>query len=431
MPASVRPTGVICGSWIYPDKKNTYQKLKEFLFENENGRTDVVFFSSAASAYEGNDWKYEELGKDDYHYTGGLIDGFSKAILQGSATRAPRKLYASGVFPAYCSNKIRGFDAWNSNTWFNPNPNGVGGFLAGAASYYNNWLYLNIPAKALKDSGLHFFAWNNVANNTFTSWDPVQEDFVTTNFAGLWRLAFTPAVEASNQIAREDKLSYVLGEKGMSNLIFPSTNLLTSTNLTVTATTTPEQPQRFWDKEQPWYVEYNNKFIVIGIGYLNKTTGLVETVFPDASFYGYTPNGFALNLTKEQVQALDSDITFATFGGTNFTFDQQGIGDIHWVGEIPDYWNRPEVAAYYSNKQVIAKRFSIETLSTLFGNETFNILPNNATLNSYSAWKNVDGFRLNSNFVIMRSQWANAFTILEPSNYASFETNVVRQKYGL
>ena len=34
----VRPNGVMCSGYVYPDKKNTFEKLKDFLFNNNSGR---------------------------------------------------------------------------------------------------------------------------------------------------------------------------------------------------------------------------------------------------------------------------------------------------------------------------------------------------------------------------------------------------------
>ena len=437
MPVSVRPAGTICGAWLYPDQKNTYEKLKEFLFESEKGRTDVVFFSSIASAYEGNDWKYVDDGKDNYHYTGGLIDGISKAILQGSAVRAPRKLYASGVFPAYCGNKIPNFDPFVSNTWHNANPNGVGGFLAGAASYYSNWLYVDLQSKPLKESASLNFAFQNTGGATFTSWDSENETFVTTDHTNLWKNAFNVEFpsDTTNSSSAIDKFTRFFS-LGINDLYIAQPNLGTSTNLTVLNSTTPEQPQRFWDKEQPWYANTANKFIAIGIGYLDRTTNLIIDVFPDALSYGYVPAGFTNGLTKAQALALDSDITVATFttvNGTRFVFEgNPGLGSIHWLGDGNDpFWTSSEQQSYYANRQVVVKLFSIDSLSSLLGPEVFELLPNNSTITSYTAWKNCDGFKLNATTAIIRSQWINALNLLSPNGYPLFRDNVVRRKYGL
>ena len=182
MPANFRPQGVLCNNYIYNDgtKESPYARLKRFLFEQDSGRTDVIFFTSAASGLESNYSEDNPATPEAYHCTGGIVDGIAKAIIQGNPSigRPSRSLYATGVKMAYESNLCPNFDPWNSATWSNPNTTGAGGFLTGCATAYDSYFYYTRGTK--EQTGFVYFSLPNLSVNNNAQqlqWNPETEEY--------------------------------------------------------------------------------------------------------------------------------------------------------------------------------------------------------------------------------------------------------------
>lgn len=459
--AFIRPAGVLCSNFVYDDKKNTFQKLQDFLFDTNTGRTDVVFFASSATAYESNQHQYA-LDPDNYHYTGGLIDGIAKAIILGSDNRTPRPQYATDVQFAYMCNKIPNFDRWNPNTWVASNTTGVGGYLGCSSVAYNSYNYYLINSPGVgngnsTNSNTGFFPISlNMpeAPSYLVSWvdpnDGTILDQVTVNKKDLWAYSFRYLDDvATNGSTLEHKQKYVTGLSLFTSFLLNEERdkaLDTSLIFNNTATTTPEQPQRFWDRENSWYAGGDSAFFLIGIAYIEN--GVISEIFTDALNYGYVPAGLAVNQTVAAAKNLlgPGQLTVTRFNPTESTGIKAGF--INDTGEaspgqlilthsewIPDNsTSNPgfinAISQMIGTKKILTRRVTLNEVITI---RNLNIANNNSAITSYSAWKNVDGFRVGSN-VVLRSAFANPLTDAgapQTSPNTAWITSVLERKYGL
>lgn len=443
-----RPTGVECSNYIYPDKKNTFEKLKEFLFDGSSGRTDVVFLGSAATATEPNQDQHTTNG-DTYHYTGGLIDGLSKAIIQGSATRTPRPMYATGIQFAYTCNKIPNFDRWNNATWLNANTTGVGGYLTGCSTVYSNYYYYklstdSVGSTATANTGFFPISLNQSSGTVYSYFDEVSEGGpINLSLKDLWAYSFFNLNDAATNSSSKLIKGNSLIANSLTTSIVPNDIRDTATSLTspfnATFTLTPEQPQRYWDRENSWYINSNSALFSIGIGYVEND--VVTEVFSNATTYGYT-TGISVGQTVAQAKAA-----YATGKIKICRLDTSGNpinspGEVGAGNPIPGFftwWPQGNAQANpvftnallsaYGNKQILYRILTIDEIITI---RSLNIAANNSTITSYSAWKAVDGFRV-GDVVVLRSPWANPLS-LRPQDIAattSYIANSVDKKFGL
>jgi hypothetical protein len=85
-----RPTGYYTTAFVDRDKRNPYEMLKHFLFDNNSGRTDVIIY--------GNRNVYFEDTNQGGNLVGGLADGIAKAILYSPNLPSNRTLYATPIY---------------------------------------------------------------------------------------------------------------------------------------------------------------------------------------------------------------------------------------------------------------------------------------------------------------------------------------------
>ena len=439
MPFS-RPNGVSCSGYVYPDKKNTYEKLKEFLFDETTGRTDVVFLASAASAYEPNQ-NTHATNAAAYHYTGGLIDGMAKAIIQGSATRSPRSLYATGVQFAYTCNQIPGFDRWNSNTWLSPNNTGVGGYLTGCSTAYDSYFYYLqtavLPENATplnSQTGLHLVSYD--PNQTYPYFDALDSG-TTINLPvnELWARAFNDPNNIVFPSATKDlKYKAIMGQS--LNRVTPRDNLLSKTvPWNITLTITPEQPQRYWDREVSWYIKRTD-VIPIGIAEIDPGTDTISAIFPDALSFGYIPAGLTVGMSLNSALALlaAGKLSFATLNSqgsfqiNNFVNSSATQAWFPPIANNATSWNN-KITTILGNKKLLVRLLSVDDIITI---RSLNIAANSSGITNYTTWKAVDGYR-NGAYVVFRSPWANPETSQPTTEVGSdaILNSKVLNKYGL
>lgn len=128
-----RPPGILTSNYVYSDKKNPYEKLKQFLLETDSGRTDVVFFG------EKNFWRSDYRDNDSL---GGLADALAKVIMAKG-----RSLYATPVYFGSDNQPFRiedpqYLDALQNNTWENvTQPAGVHCSLVGTRYCFDSLWY--------------------------------------------------------------------------------------------------------------------------------------------------------------------------------------------------------------------------------------------------------------------------------------------------
>lgn len=447
-----RPTGILCSGTAYNNKKNPYEKLKEFLFEENTGRTDVVFFASAATGYEADQWTYQYTGQDDYSYVGGFIDGFSKALLKGDvgSNRPARKLYGTPVKLGYEAHTIPNFDAWDNTTWFNPNNTGLGNYLVGTATAYGSYYYYkhntNPPTPSNSNTGLHLVSLPNPGTNTFYQFHPdVGETSLT--WPKLWFSALNNGLDFDN--ASPPSLSASIESK--RNWTFAASIQLSAepdsnrTNLTSTTvpwtprvTQTPEQPQRFWHIDHPWFIpNATTSKIPIGIGYLDSTNNKVLELFTDAVNYGYT-TGLGLSVgTDISVIQANPNLSLVKFNpltgnwepGTGYS---TVLNYLMWGGREQSIlgenaWN-DLYDSELKNKQIIVRNLSFAEIITIRG---LTIKPTPPT--SLAEFKQYDGFQVSGTGlngpVFMRWPWTNVDTLATPNT--TFANNKLFKKWGL
>lgn len=449
-----RPAGILCSGTAYNNKKNPYEKLKEFLFEENTGRTDVVFFASAATGYETNQWEYDINGQDDYHYVGGFIDGFAKALLRGDAgsNRPARKLYGTPVKFGYEAHTIPNFNAWDNTTWFNPNTNGVGNFLAGTASTYGSYYYYrhtsNAPTPSNSNTGLSLVSLPNPGTNTFYQFHPdVGETSLT--WPQLWFSALNGGLDFDNAVAPnpsasiEIKGNYTLGAAIQLGAEAESNRTnLTSTSIpwTPRVTQTPEQPQRFWHIDHPWYIPNATvSNIPIGIGYIDKATNTISELFTDAVNYGYTAGlGLTVGANKSVVQANPKLVCLeynASQGGWIRAAGYQNVDmpdTVMWGGREQSIlglgvWH-PLYEAELNGKELIVRNVTFAEIITI---RNLSIKPTPPT--TLAEFKQYDGFQVSGTNlngpVFMRWPWANTDT-LAPATQDFLATRLFK-KWGL
>lgn len=458
----VRPQGTLCTAFVYPDKKSPYEKLLEFLFDNTSGRTDVVFFSSKATGKE----NFSELSDsvqqgDETPFVGGFVDGFAKAILQGNATisRTGRSLYGTPVFFGYHSNRSQGFDRWNSTTWTGANPKGYGGFLTGCSSYYGNWAYWKSNSATDYTTTTSNFGYAPGAigtGSTYTSsiypqYDENTGDINLVNLGTVWTNAFAQIDLGPPSPLRSKTLKYnfqLANTFGLLNTSYwhgaagPSLKdsfLSTTTAFATTFTTTPEQPQRYWNERNAWQVR-NDARIPIGIGLIEN--GVVISLTSPATTYGYVPTGLAVGQTTAQVLANTDPVgklTIIQYINNNLTeVANQGtsIGTsslTNWHALVTDAPTefRPWLQQRFGNTQIIVRWYTIQELITKFG-LNFRTFTTTNTVTNETDWNTIDG--LNIGIVrLFRSMWANTNTTIAV-DLSSFQTvfeNEYWNKFGI
>ena len=446
MSTFTRPTGVECSNYVYPDKKNPFEKLKEFLFEGSTGRTDVVFLASAATATEPNQDQHT-ADPDTYHYTGGLIDGLSKAIMQGSATRSPRSMYATTVQFAYTCNKIPNFDRWNSATWFNPNTTGVGGYLAGASAVYSNYYYYKLSTDAngssdTANTGFLPISLNDNSSTVYPYFDEVEGGLVSLPLKSIWGYGFSNLNDPPpNNAPKQAKGNYLVANSLNSNTV---TNIVRDNALNPSVpfnavfTLTPEQPQRYWDRENSWYATADSELTSLGIAYIEN--GVISEIFADAQTYGYVPAGLVVGQTETAAKALltNNKLRIATYREAESLF-RFATGEVGANNNVPGFFawypqpsSSPDYAnalnSAFRNKRLLVRVLTANDVITIRG---LNIAANNNSITNYTNWKAVDGFR-EGNTIAFRSPWANPLTSpLVGGGISSYITNVVDKKFGL
>jgi hypothetical protein len=436
-----RPNGVSCSGYVYPDKKNTYEKLKEFLFETDSGRTDVVFFASAATAYEPNQHNHV-ADPDSYHYTGGLIDGISKAIIQGSGTRSPRPMYATGVQFAYTCNQIPGFDRWNSATWRTPNNTGVGGYLTGCSTAYDNYYYYRLTSDPVgnagnSNTGLHFISLDE--SSSYQYFDEFDTGaLINLNPYALWANSFQDPNEFSNNNSTKEVKQAKLMSLGLTCFLTTPVrnNALSITSpFNATFTFTPEQPQRYWERENSWYILRTSVF-PIGIAYID-SNDTVSEIFPDATTYGYIPAGLTVGQTSTAAKALLAAgklriVTLDAFS-TTILKDENAVavpGEFNWFPSPQESTVfKTALNATIGAKKILTRYLTVDEIITI---RSLNISANNSAITNYTAWKAVDGFR-NGDYVVFRSPWANPESSppITTDGSQSLVTTKVDKKFGL
>jgi len=438
----LRPAGILCSGSAYNDKKNPYEKLKQFLYEENTGRTDVVFFASAASGYEHDQW-VAEFGFDSYQCTGGLIDGFAHAVLQGNpaANRPARKLYGTPVKFGYEAHTIPNFDAWNNATWFNPNTTGVGNFLCGTATAYDSYYYYRpttgTATSANSNTGYAKISMPNPGTNTFYQFHPDLGAY-SLPWNSLWYSAFNGGLDLDNDSSltpnsnQQLKVNQVLSKAiffGAENDSNRNNLLSTTVPWSSNVTQTPEQPQRFWNLDHPWYSpnRLTNTFD-IGIGYIDTTTGLVSEIFTDASTYGYVPAGITVGTSKATVLA-NSSLKSCYLDGVDFknSANNDLINTIMWGGGKNTIIPAQDFYSYYSNelngKELIVRTITVADIVSI---RSLNMKATPPT--SLSEFKQYDGFYTGDS-AFFRWAWANTDTLGVPNQ--TYLNARVFKKWGL
>jgi hypothetical protein len=446
MPANFRPQGVLCNNYIYADgtKESPYARLKRFLFEQDSGRTDVLFFSSAASGLEPNIGEDNAATPNTYHCTGGLIDGIAKAIIQGNPSigRPGRSLYATSVKLGYESNVCPGFDPWNSATWANPNTTGAGGFLAGSATAYGSYFYYTRGSTlqtGLLTYSIPVLSTNNDTQQT--NYNPNTGEFESYSWKNFLASTFIPIdsflTDFSSTIEKEKNYYHVALTDAPAILSSSLEYFSTSTPVFAIFSQMPEQPQRSWTKVQP-FIQTENDTFYVGIGYIKN--GVVETLF-SSTHSSYIPAGLTVGQTEASVAAtFPSSIEISReFTGTESSYNDifsftEGMGRIK--SQNLEFFNngraeegvepiKPHI--YFNSligRKVIVRKVTINDIITIRG---LNILANAPT--TKAAYDGSDGYRT-SNVVIFRWMWANPQTITGPGNEQA-EVNKFLQHWGL
>jgi hypothetical protein len=427
MPANFRPQGVICNNYIYNDgtKESPYARLKRFLFEQDSGRTDVIFFTSAASGLEPNYSEDNAATPQNYHCTGGIADGIAKAIIQGNPSigRPGRSLYATGVKMAYESNLCPNFDPWNSATWSNPNPTGAGGFLAGCATAYDSYFYYTRGTK--QQTGYSYFSLPvlSVNNNTQQiQWNPETQEYTLYSWKDFIGSAFFPLQQIdylNNNNSRNDKFqgNYARGFSTSNTVLENNIKYFDSTDIVpVNFSQMPEQPQRFWDRAQ-YYIQKEDDVLEVGIGYVKD--GVVETLFNTHA--SYIPAGLAVGQTEATVLANhpNSIRLTSTQVGTSFSAWDAAFSTLGEMANQSTSWKSsgrtdnetqtsPLLFQPTWGRKIIVRKVTINEIITIKGLNILSSAPANK-----AAFEASDGYRLGT-YVIFRWMWANPPTIGGP-----------------
>jgi len=421
MPVSVRPTGVLCNNYVYSDKSNVWGKVKQFLFETDTGRTDVLFICGAGSGIEPNQWKYS-ADPNDYHYTGGLIDGISKALIKGNANWSGRSLYATPIFLGWQTHQVPNFNSFDSSTWNNPNTTGVGNYLSGCSTIYGNINFYTNNTLGTKSTAC--LAVENVLGaptNTFYSWNPESEESSTqNNISQVWNNS-NLYIGSPGQVWNTNNrsyLSFVTGSfsKGITNT--SEYNTFTNPEQICKAfnsyiSFTPNQPTRYWDRESIYTIQKSD-FWYIGIGYMDPVTETVIELFPNAGIFEYIPDTLTIGTTKQQlIDFFSNTITLSP----TITLDKLTSPDIITTPLVNENLNDPvnfpvqtangssyfgsltgilPEAKDYLAADMLGKRLVIRKIQTfeLFAKFNFNIAPNRAAITNKAAWDSFDAIDL-------------------------------------
>jgi hypothetical protein len=437
MTSFFRPAGVKCSNWVYADKDSPYVKFKKFLFEQNTGRTDVIFFSSAASGLETKIDEDTSTSPHTYHCVGGLIDGIAKAIIVGnpSINRPGRSLYATSVKLGYESNVVPGYNRFNSNTWNTPNTTGAGGFLAGTSVAYDSYFYYTRGTK--NQTGYSYFSlpvYSGSSNQVQSQYNPETDQVDLLSWKDFWATAtFGMDLISVDELTVSSPLNQKLkGQRGSS--FFGASSILTSNisyfqnRLPVTLSQTPEQPQRFWDVLNPVLISKNKQF-KIGVGYIEN--GIVTEVFQTHRDLGYAPtNVVAVGMTEAQV--IQNGLSIISLSGIDdlVAFTTNPVAEWYGMEGVPaslklDDWNI--LFASVRNKKLIIRTFTTEQIVAI---RNLNINPNTPT--TEGEYNSFDGYLYDQDTYLLRWMWANPQTISGPDTNSrqSLATQVI-QTWGL
>jgi hypothetical protein len=450
MPVNFRPTGVLCNNYIYSDgtKESPYMRLKRFLFEQDTGRTDVVFLCSAASGFEPQTSTFDSNNPANYHAVGGLIDGIAKAIVTGnnSSGRPNRSLYATSVKYGYESNVCPNFDIWNSTTWSNPNTTGAGGFLAGTSTAYGSYFYYTRGSK--KQTGYSKFG--HITHGTtphptqinYSVDTEVFESFSWSDFTKSTSL-FNP-LNTNNNSSRDrkfDKQFFGNFSQLVGNTLETVSYFSTTEPAPFSIVQTPEAPQRFWQVNNPIVISNPDSVVFdIGIGYIEN--GVVVELFDWLSETNYIPAGLIEGTTTE-ASVLSLGLIVAPLNNeTELSFIAPALAQqaLQWRAEPNTIGDATEltIAEFNAlqlwtscfsdvlNKKLIIRRITWNQLITISG---LNIKPTPPV--SKAEYLAFDGYRINGK-LYMRWMFANPQT-LPGSTLAENQTfaNKTKQSWGL
>jgi hypothetical protein len=436
MPVSVRPTGVICPNFVYQDKSNTFGRLKEFLFETDTGRTDVVFIASVGSGNEANKFEYD-ADPDLYHYTGGLIDGIAKALIQGNVNWPGRALYATPVFRGWQTHFVPGLDRYNSNTWNNPNTSGIGNYLSGCSTFYNNIFYYQNNSLNKKATGMDCLAFPSLSASNISnlySFDSANEE---QNFNSSYKVFLNNCINPSvtnNTISRAYEAGLVQSATPCSLTeqdIIDATDPTKVLPLGFSFSFTPNQPTRYYSKDASWTVE-RGALWYIGIGFIDPATNTVSEIFSNAQTYGYVPNGVNTGTTLSTLinsysNELTKTKTIDNFSITNpiieitFNDSQTTNSSLYW-GSFSINQLSAEATSYLRNalvgKQILVRKLTTEELISKFN---LTILANREAITNETTWNNADGVYLDGQTVLIKKAFPTAnYRILPNANQIQF-----------
>jgi hypothetical protein len=449
MPVSVRPTGVICPNFVYQDKSNTFGRLKEFLFETNTGRTDVLFIASVGSGNESNKYEYTD-DPDLYHYTGGLIDGIAKALIQGNQNWTGRPLYATPVFRGWNTHYVPNLDRYNSNTWNNPNTTGIGNFISGCSTFYNNILYYQNNSLNKKSTGMDCLAFASTSApniQNLYSYDAAGEESITDSSYRTFLLNCTNFGVPINTIDKAYEAGLItsvtccaLTEQNIIDVTDPTKLLPLGFGFSFT----PNQPTRYYNKDASWTVE-RGALWYIGIGFLDPVTNTVSEIFSNAQTYGYVPNGVTTGTTFETISGsyyntltvtttIDS-LSLCTSPLIKLTTDVNSTttnASLYW-GDFRQDQLTNESKSYLQNqllgKQILVRKLTTEDLITKFN---LTILANKAAITNETAWDNCDGVYLDAVTVLIKKAFPTAnYRTLPLTNQILFLDQNYLRVFGL
>lgn len=405
---TVRPPGFACGTYVYSDGKNAFDTMKHFLLDTASGRTDVVILATSATAGETNRFSFNNADLNDYLYTGNLIDGFAKAIIQGSATRTARTMYGTPVQFGFMYGDIPNFDRWDNATWLNPNTTGVGHYLTGCSTAYNSLYYYKHstnPPTSVNSSVGYFDETNEQSINTIY-YDRINEEMLTIPYKNVWAYSFSnPESFIALNATRTAKMNAALS-MGFNLIANTSYDAVRDTILSLTSPyqpticLTPEQPSRFWRKDNPWLTNLNLGFH-IGIGYV--VDGIITELFSEHNSYGYIPNALAVgqiatttpfNNSSNVSQTYVADFS-APFTAFNTNWIQAGAV------------TQDAINTFMAGKKLLIRYVIMSDIITI---RSLNICPYATTLTSEAQWTTFDGKYLANNQVMFRNPWCSSST---------------------
>lgn len=114
-------------AYLFPENgKSAWDTLYEYLFSLNDGRTDIIFWGEKSLVHEDNPSSGDMVG--------GFADGFSKALLELTG----RELYATPIYYGLETIRPSTYNALDSSTHSDANPNGHGRVLVGTRNVYNS-----------------------------------------------------------------------------------------------------------------------------------------------------------------------------------------------------------------------------------------------------------------------------------------------------